>query len=842
MPLVLRLTPDDLKPMSTSIQHISIPVEGMTCASCVSHVERAIRRVPGVTSVAVNLAAETAAVDYDPSQANPDLLVRAVRDAGYQVPLITEHFRVEGMTCASCVAHVERAIRTLPAVTSVTVNLATEQATVEHWPGRPTWEELRHAVEEAGYRLSRMTVQAEEQAGEEKREEEIGLRRRVLVSGLTGLVVMGLSMNMLPGFAALNLQVRFVLLFLLTTPVLIWAGRPIYSAAWSAARHSTVTMNTLIAIGTLAAYGYSVVATFLPDFFKRGGLQPTVYYDTALMIIALILFGRFLETKAKGRTSAAIKKLMGLRPPTARVLRNGQEAEIPVDEVQTGDRLVIRPGERIPVDGVVSEGFSSVDESMLTGESLPIEKAPGSVVYAGTINRTGSVTFIASAVGKDTALARIVQLVREAQGSRAPIQRFADKVASIFVPVVIGVAALSFLVWLMVGPPPAFTYALLTSIAVLIVACPCALGLATPTAIMVGTGRGAEQGILIRNAEALETACRIDTVVLDKTGTLTRGVPHVTDVLSQGMDEDEFVRLAASVEARSEHPLAQALVEYARENHIAIEDPEEFSAQPGQGVQGKVAGTAVLIGTRQLMAERSFELNGVGEQAEMLAANGKTPTLVAVNGQVRGLVAFADTLRPEAKEAVTALKEAGLEVVMLTGDNRRVAEAIAAELGIPRVIAEVLPAEKSAAIRSLQAEGKRVAMVGDGINDAPALAQADVGIAIGTGTDVAMEAAHITLMGGDVRGVVKAIRLSRATMRVIYQNLGWAFGYNIALIPVAAGVLYPVFQQLGGVPSALVPIFGETGLLNPLLAAAAMAMSSVSVVSNSLRLRNVPLD
>jgi Cu+-exporting ATPase len=750
-------------------------------------------------------------------------------------------FNVKGMTCASCVGRVENALRQVPGVTEVTVSLASEKATVKHFPGVVTFEDLYQAVHNAGYTLVRPETTSEDSTTQEKQDERKELLQRIVVSGLAGVFVMLASMNLIPGLHSVSNQARFLLLLVVTTPVLFWAGAPIYRAAWNAAVHKTVNMNTLIAIGTLAAYAYSVVATLAPSFFERSGLEAEVYYDTAIMIIALILFGRYLETGAKNRTSAAIKKLMGLRPSTARVRRNNEEQDIPVDHVNSGDLIVIRPGDRIPVDGMVQEGYSSIDEAMLTGESLPVEKEPGTKVYAGTINKTGSFTFTASAVGKETALARIVHLVQEAQGSRAPIQRFADQVASIFVPTVIGVAFLAFLVWLFIGPSPAFTFALLAFIAVLIIACPCALGLATPTAVMVGTGRGADQGILIRNAEALETAHRIDTIVLDKTGTLTLGVPRVTDVVSKGISEHELVRIAASLERRSEHPLAQAVVDYAQENALTLEEPIDFSATPGQGVQGKVAGALVFIGNRKLMSERSFDLNGLNESVEAFADSGKTPTLVAIDGRVTGVLAIADTIRPEAKEAIKAMHESGLEVVMITGDNRRAAEAIAAELGINRVLAEVLPDQKAAEVKKLQAEGKRVAMVGDGINDAPALAQADIGIAIGTGTDVAMETAHITLMSGDVRGVVKAIKLSKATMRTIYQNLFWAFGYNVALIPVAAGVLYPVFSALGGVPDSLTFVFGERGFLNPMLAAAAMAMSSVSVVSNSLRLKNVSL-
>ncbi|RMH32494.1 MAG: copper-translocating P-type ATPase [Nitrospirae bacterium] len=827
---------------TTNLTRLVLPVRGMTCASCAAHVEKALRRLPGVSSVTVNMATETVTVEYDAEQTAIRELVEAIHEAGYQVPVETETFAVQGMTCASCVKHVERALQRVPGIVSVTVNLATERATVTKWPGTCTFDDLRRAVEEEGYGFAYVPAETEETVDRERRQELRILKRRVVVSATVGLFVLLASMNMIPWLGGWSDQARFLLLFAVTTPALIWAGSPIYLAAWNAARHRTANMNTLIAIGTMAAYLYSVIATFAPGFFARGGFEIHVYYDTAIMIIALILFGRYLEARAKGETSAAIKKLMGLRPSTARVRRGAQEIEIPIDAVVPGDVVVVRPGDRIPVDGVVQEGYSSVDESMLTGESLPVEKTPGSRVYAGTINKTGSFTFTATAVGKETTLARIVQLVQEAQGSRAPIQRFADRVAAVFVPIVIGIAVTAFAVWSLVGPPPALTYALLSFIAVLIIACPCALGLATPTAIMVGTGRGAEHGILIRNAEALETLYRVDTIVLDKTGTLTMGTPLVTDVVSQDMSEDEVIRLAASVERRSEHPLAQALVTYAERKALTLEEPTDFAATPGLGVRGRVAGTSVMIGSWRAVKDQAVHVDGLAQAAESLAAAGKTPAAVVIDGEVKGIVAIADTVRPEAKEAIAVLHKAGLEVVMMTGDNRQAAQAIAAQLGIDRVLAEVLPDQKAAEIKRLQAEGKRVAMVGDGINDAPALAQADVGIAIGTGTDVAMETAQVTLMSGDLRGVVKAIRLSRATMRIIYQNLFWAFAYNVALIPVAAGVLYPVFARLGGVPPALTIIFGQKGLLHPVLAAAAMAMSSVSVVFNSLRLRRLPLE
>lgn len=601
-------------------------------------------------------------------------------------------------------------------------------------------------------------------------------------------------------------------------------------------------MNTLIAVGTLSAFGYSVVATFAPSFFKNSGIQVAVYYDTAIIIISLLLFGRFLESGAKIRTSSAMYKLMGLRPKTARVRRNQNELDIPIENVKQDDIVVIRPGERIPVDGIVTEGYSTVDEAMLTGESIPIEKGSGAQVFTGTINTSGSFLFRTSAVGKDMAIARIVRLVQEAQGSNPPIQRFADHIASIFVPTVIGIATLAFFLWWSIGPDPALTFVILTFVAVLIIACPCALGLATPTAIMIGTGQGAEQGILIRHAEALETAYRIDTVVLDKTCTLTLGTPTVTNVITPTWDKKELVRLAASLEQRSEHPLAQAIVKYASNLSLPLEQPQDFHMTPGQGVQGTIAGQTVLIGNPTLIPNLNPTLNWLANSIEALTQAGKTPTLISINGQVEGVFGLTDTIRPESKEAIRSLQQAGLEVTMLTGDNHQTAQAIAKDLGITRVLAEVLPDQKADEIQKLQKEGKRVAMVGDGINDAPAIAQSDLGIAIETGTDVAIETTQITLMSGDVRGIIKTIRLSQATMRTIHQNLFWAFAYNVLLTPIAAGVFFPIFQSMRGVPIGIQWLFGKKGFLQPILAAGAMAMSSVSVVTNSLRLKTISLD
>jgi Cu+-exporting ATPase len=607
---------------------------------------------------------------------------------------------------------------------------------------------------------------------------------------------------------------------------------------WGALKHRTANMNTLIGVGTSAAYFYSVAAILNPGFFAAGGRGAHVYFDTAAIIIALILLGRFLEARAKGQTSEAIKKLMGLQAKTARVVRSGGEVDIPVEEVQVGDIVVVRPGEKVPVDGTIMEGYSSVDESMITGESIPVEKKAGDDVIGATINKTGSFRFKATKVGKETALAQIIKLVEEAQGSKAPIQRLADLVSAYFVPAVIGIAAITFVLWYFFGPAPALTFGLLNFVAVLIIACPCALGLATPTAIMVGTGKGAENGVLIRSAEALETAHKIKAIVLDKTGTLTHGQPVVTDVVAaSGFSEAGLLSLTASAERGSEHPLGEAIVNAAKGKNLAVSDVSEFNAIPGHGIESRVNGHRLLLGNLKLMQERGVvALDGLESKALELSVEGKTPMFVSIDDKAAGVIAVADTLKPNSREVVSALHRLGLEVVMLTGDNKRTAEAIAKQVGIDRVLAEVLPEHKAREVRKLQDEGKVVAMVGDGINDAPALAQADIGIAIGTGTDVAMEAADITLMSGDLRGLVTAISLSKRTMRTIKHNLFWAFAYNVALIPVAAGILYFVFGQ-SGTPAGLDFFLGDYGFLNPMLAALAMAASSITVVSNSLRLR-----
>ena len=823
---------------------ITVSVEGMTCASCVAHVEGALKDVPGVAEAQVNLATEKARVELDPAQATARDLVEAVDDAGYKAVVYKVTLNIGGMTCASCVAHVENALTELEGVVSASVNLATEQATAEYLGGALTLEDFRDTMDDAGYSVDGV---AGDMAGEEEDQERLArtreikaLRNKLLVATGLGIVIfLGSFKEWFPWMPPF-LQNWYVL-WALATPVQFWAGAQFYHGAWGAAKHRTTNMNTLIAVGTSVAYFYSAAATLFPGFFATGAADTKVYFDTAAIIIALILLGRFLEARAKGQTSEAIRKLMGLRPKTASVIQNGQEVDIPIEEVIVGDVLVVRPGERVPVDGEVIDGASAVDESMLTGESIPVEKAVGSLVYGATMNKTGSFQFRATKVGRDTALSQIIHLVEEAQGSKAPIQRLADVVSSYFVPTVIAIATGTFFLWLILGPEPAFTFALLNFVAVLIIACPCALGLATPTAIMVGTGKGAEYGILIRNAEALERAHKIQVVVVDKTGTLTQGTPVVTDILAEGVtahgiSENELLQLAASVEKGSEHPLGEAIVEAARERGLNTGAVAEFQALPGHGVQARVNGAAVALGNLAFVEASGFTLNGLEVRAQELSAQGKTPMFVAVDQRVVGIIAVADTLRPESKDAVQALRRLGLEVVMLTGDNRRTAEAIAREADIGRVLAEVLPDQKADQVRTLQEEGKTVAMVGDGINDAPALAQANVGIAIGTGTDVAMEAADITLMRGDLRGLAEAIALSQATIRTIKQNLFWAFFYNTALIPVAAGVLYLVFAD-GGVPAGLTYVLGDHGFLNPVLAAAAMALSSVTVVSNSLRLR-----
>jgi P-type Cu+ transporter len=813
------------------LERLDLPITGMSCAACAGRIEKGLGSVEGVSQATVNFAVEKATVFFDPDRTDLPHLIDKVKDLGYGARVEKVLLPIRGMSCAACVGKVEKALRSIKGVTQAGVNFATERASVEYLSGEVTLGDLRRVVQEAGYEV--LEVEEEDMVEKERlaREADLSRLRWKFVLGLFLLVPILLLMWGSPFLekAGLSREINFFLQFLLATPVQFWVGRQFYAGFWKATKNKTSDMNTLIAVGTSAAYIYSLIVTFAPHLIMVKGWMLDVYFDTSAAIIVLILLGRFLEARAKGRTSEAIKKLMGLQPKTARVIRDGQELDISLREVVPGDIVVVRPGEKIPVDGFVKNGHSSVDESMVTGESLPVEKRAGDRVIGATINKTGTFQFEATRVGRDTVLAQIIRLVQEAQGSKPPIARLADVIASYFVPVVILIAIATFLIWFFWGPPPSLTYAFLNFVAVLIIACPCSLGLATPTSIMVGTGKGAENGILIRGAEALETAHQLNTIVLDKTGTLTKGKPSVTDIIDSGRSgKKEILMMAASAERGSEHPLGEAIVQKAKEEGLTLHDARDFQAIAGQGIEATIDFKRILFGNKKLMEERNVNLHGMAERAKQLSNEGKTPMFLAIDGDTAGMIAVADTLKEDSRKAVEAFRRMGLEVVMLTGDNRRTAEAIAKQAGIERVVSEVLPEMKAEEIKRLQSEGKKVGMVGDGINDAPALAQADVGIAIGTGTDVAMESSDITLIGGDLKGIVTAIALSKATIRNIKQNLFWAFAYNTILIPVAAGVLYPFFGIL----------------LNPIFAAGAMAFSSVTVVSNALRLRRFkpPMD
>ncbi len=819
----------------------SISVTGMTCASCVATIEKGLSKLPGVSRVNVNLASEKASIEYDPSKVDTKALMDTILDVGYGVAVEKTTFLVSGMTCASCVANIENALAKVPGVISASVNLASEKATVNYLRGEASMADFRRAVEGAGYSI-RAEVSAEDTSETDvvmvaTRREIRALKTKLIFAGSIGLFMLLVAISEFSGGWMPSFLGNPYLLWALATPVQFWAGWQFYKGLWAGLKHKTANMFTLIAVGTSAAYFYSVAAILFPGFFTAGGREANVYFDTAAIIIALILLGRFLEARAKGQTSEAIKKLIGMQAKTARVVRQDQELDIPVEEVVVGDIVIVRPGEKVPVDGIIKEGYSSIDESMVTGESMPVEKNIGDEVIGATINKTGSFQFEATKVGKNTTLAQIIRLVEEAQGSKAPIQRLADIISAYFVPVVIAIAIITFIVWLLVGPSPALTFAILNFVAVLIIACPCALGLATPTAIMVGTGKGAEHGILIRSAETLEKAKQINTILLDKTGTLTRGEPKVTNIITiESSSADEVLQLAASAERGSEHPLGEAIVKAARQKNLKLSTATEFNVIPGHGIEAQVIRKKLLLGNLRLMKDKGISLNGMEKEAGRLWARGKTVMFLGLDGKVVGIIALADTIKPKAKEALKKLHNMGIEMVMITGDNRRTAEAIARKLGIDRVLSEVLPEHKAQEVKKLQQGGRVVAMVGDGINDAPALAQADVGIAIGTGTDVAVETGDIILISGDLNGIAIAISLSKRTMRTIKQNLFWAFAYNTALIPVAAGILYLVFGQ-SGVPSGLNFFLGDYGFLNPILAAGAMAVSSLTVVYNSLRLR-----
>ena len=845
---------------------IILPIEGMSCASCAATVQGALAGASGVGAATVNYATAKAAVEYDDAQTSVAQLIKSVRAAGYNCGTGTVSFGVANLHYAPSVAPLEREMAKVMGVIRVAANQATETVSVDYVPGVTTAAELEHAVRAAGFEVEE-PIAAEDPVERERlaRQKEIrGLTWKfALAAGVTVLAMAGSMLlmadrpmgarstfkqydllgrllmpaavmlrNALSGLGTFDLEWVKRGLALLTLPVVVWSGGQFYRGAWSGFRHRTADMNTLIALGTGAAFLYSLVATAVPGVFTRAGLPADVYYEAVAAIIALILLGRLLEARAKGRSSEAIRRLAGLRAWDAHVVREGKETDVPVEEVVVGDRVVVRPGEKIPVDGIVTDGASAVDESMLTGEPLPVAKKVGDEVVGATLNTTGSVTFRATRVGKDTALGQIVRLVEDAQATKAPIQRLADRVAGVFVPVVLAVAIAAFVVWFDFGPAPTLLFATVALVTVLIIACPCALGLATPTAILVGTGKAAEHGILIRGGEALERLAKVRTVLLDKTGTLTEGKPTVTHILTARRPDGtpispaEVLRYAGSVEQRSEHPLAHAVLKAAKDRQVDPLPVEKFAAMEGRGVRGVVDRRIVEVMSLRHARERSLELGGLGAEADRLAAQGRSPLIVVVNNTVHAVIAVSDSLKPTAKDAVDRLKAMGLAVTMVSGDSRKGAEAIAREVGIEEVIAEVLPSQKADLVKKLQREGAAggrggVAMVGDGINDAPALAQADVGIAIGTGTDIAMEASDVTLIRGDLRGVATAIELSRRTLRTIRWNLVWAFGYNTLGIPIAAGALYPF-----------------TGiLLSPVVASAAMAWSSLSVVLNSLSLR-----
>ncbi|MEW6034585.1 MAG: heavy metal translocating P-type ATPase [Chloroflexota bacterium] len=821
---------------------VVIPVTGMTCASCVVHVSEALEEVPGVSQAQVNLASGQASVEYDPSKADVQNLERAIKDAGYGVGRDTALLQISGMTCAACVEKIQTAVGSLPGVSHITVNLATGTARVEYLSSVIRLKEIKAAIQELGYGAEEK-LEGEAALEREKREREREVRRQLInllvAAPLGALVMLGTFQpywflpHVLPAW--MNNK---VFLFILTTPVVLGPGRQFFVNSFNGLRRGVTDMNLLYATGIGAAYLIAVINTFWPDA-GFGGREAT-FYEAAALLTTFIILGRYLEAVTRGRTSEAIRKLMKLQPKKAHVLREGQEVEVHADEVEAGDIVVVRPGESIPVDGVVREGYSAVDEAMLTGESLPVEKKPGDEVIGGTLNKTGAFRFQATRVGKETALSQIIQMVENAQLTKPPLQRVADMVAGHFILGVHILALLVFLFWFFIGfdlwfMPDSrliltpyvltgmgvFGFSLLTSITVLVISCPCAVGLATPSAIMAGTGKGAEHGILFKGGDALEAISKLTTIVFDKTGTLTKGQPSVTDVVAVGLEEQAALRLAAIAEKNSEHPLGEAIVSAARGQGLDVPDADSFEAIPGYGVVAQWNGQGVILGNRKLMAERGIALGDLTARAESLENQGKTAMFLATDGQSKGIVAVADTLKANSARAVAALKRMGLEVVMITGDNRRTAQAIAGQLGVDSVLAEVLPQEKANEVKRLQEQGRRVAMVGDGINDAPALAQADVGIAIGSGTDIAKETGHVVLMRDDPLDVVAAAQVGKATMKNVKQNLFWAFGYNTAAIPLGMGVVYPF-----------------TGLLvSPELASLLMALSSITVTMNALRLK-----
>jgi len=814
------------------LERIELPVvrlkqEGQPASQII---KTALIKISGVEKVIVNQKEGVAVVDYDPKIVKILDIVEALKKAGYHVGGAQTRIGIENLLCASCVRFIEEELAATPGVLLANVNLATQEATVEYLPEQTSLRQLNAAIENWGYKPR--PPASEEPVDKQETAHQQEYRRLMNRFWFAAIISLPVLITAYPKFIPIvrdwsmeTLRLAWFGAAILTLPVLLWSGSDFFSGAWAALKHRAANMNTLISLGTGAAWLYSTFAISFPQIFPEGTSEP--FYDVVAVVIALVVLGQALELRAKGRTSEAIKKLMSLQAKTARVIRAGQEMDIPVEEVLVGDTIQVHPGEKIPVDGIILEGSSAIDESMLTGESLPVAKKPGDEVIGATLNKTGAFKFRATKVGKDTALAQIVKMVQDAQNSKAPIARLADSISSYFVPIVMILAIFTFVIWFDFGPQPQLVYALVTAVSVLIIACPCALGLATPMSLMVGIGKGAENGILIRSGEALQTAQAIKTVVLDKTGTITKGKPELTDVIVSDQwlaknSQEEEIRLAASVETVSEHPLAEAIVEGAKSQGVILSEPEAFEAVPGHGVIATVQGRQVVLGNLMMMKRQEISLDDLVSKAEILANDGKTPMYIAVDGQAVGIIAVADTVKEDSAEAIVALHKMGIEVVMITGDNRRTAEAIARLVGVDRVLAEVLPEDKAHNIHLLQNKGKKVAMVGDGINDAPALAQADIGLAIGTGTDVAIEASDITLIKGSLKGVVTAIEVSRATMGNIKQNLAGAFIYNVLGIPVAMGILFPFFGLL----------------LSPLLAGAAMAFSSVTVVGNANRLRS----
>ncbi len=810
-----------------TLSRIELPVADLPMVRPATKLEAGLLSLNGVDRVTVNAGAGLVQLDYDPQKINLVGLAGAIRSAGYTVDGAQTRIGIENLRCASCVNFIEDELKSTPGVLNATVNIATQEASVDYLPQKTTLAQLNAAIETWGYKpraaLSDAPVDKQEEA--HAREYSRLMKMFWFAAIISVPVLLFAYPQYVPLIRDLSMETirwSWVLSAIVTLPVLFYSGYDFFTGAWAAFKHRSANMNTLIALGTGAAWLYSTFAVAFPAVFPEGTSEP--FYDVVAVVIALVVLGQALELRAKGQSSSAIKKLLGLQAKTARVIRDGKEMDIPVEEVLVGDVIQVRPGEKIPVDGIIVKGSSAVDESMLTGESLPASKKMGDEVIGATINKTGAFKFRTTKVGKDTALAQIVKMVQDAQNSKAPIARLADTVSGYFVPIVMILAVWTFVIWFVIGPQPQLVYALVTSVTVLIIACPCALGLATPMSLMVGIGKGAENGILIRSGEALQTARAIQTVVLDKTGTITKGKPELTDIVISDqptVKDDELLRLASSVEKVSEHPLAQAIVEGAQARKLELAEVKDFEAIPGHGVSAKVEDKKILIGNLKLMNRENIALGSLEEKSKSLADDGKTPMFIALDGKAAGIIAVADTVKQDSAEAIKALQGMGIEVVMITGDNRRTAEAIARKVGVTRVLAEVLPEDKAKNIQQLQAEGKKVAMVGDGINDAPALAQADVGLAIGTGTDVAIEASDITLIKGSLKGVVTAIEVSRATMTNIYQNLVGAFFYNVLGLPVAMGVLFPFFGLL----------------LSPLIAGAAMAFSSVTVVGNANRLR-----